>query len=1006
MWYAFDDYILDAQRYELHRAGKPVPLRPKPFEVLAYLLAHRDRIVPKDELLEHLWAGRFVGDSTLNSCIKEVRRAIGDSGAVPRLLRTVRGRGYRFVAPVEERPNAQAGTMDGAPQSRPDTVVTLPQDAHDMARVPPPQGAAVEPDGRAALDATAAEGLLRRGAATPVKEWKVVTVLCCAPAEAPVGSAPLEPEVRYLQMHDIYALARKAVQRYGGTLQPVVGERIMAVFGAPVAQEDHAQRAALAALELQRRLREARADRKPQLGDVPALRLGLHTGVVAIGGLGDDPATSGAVVGNTVTGAIALQEHAAPETILCSEATARLVQEVVRVAVASPVPVAGQATPMPAYTVLWRRVRRRPLGPRERRVWTPFVGRARELQTLQALLAQVEEGWGQVVGVVGEPGIGKSRLVYEFHRSLHGRAVTYLAAGCISHGAATPYLPIVALLRHNCGLTEGDAPATIAAKVRASLAEVGLAPDAGAPYLLHLLGVSAGTEGLAELSPQALKARTIEILVQLAVQGAHRRPLVLEVENLHWIDPSSEEVLGTLVEQLVGARILLLLTYRPGYRPPWIDKSYATQLALPRLAPRDSRRVLQAIVRTASVPEAMMQAILARAEGNPLFLEELAYTVVEQGGSHRSVGVPTTLQTVLASRIDRLPPEAKHLLQLAAVIGKDVAVPLLEAIAELSPVALQRGLAHLQGAELLYETTRVADRTVTFKHALIREAAYQSLLWSTRQEYHGRIAQELEERFPGTAESQPELVAHHYTEAGLSVQAIPYWQQAGQRAIERSANLEAVAHLTKGLELLATLPDTPERLRHELDMLTSLGPALTITRGPGSPSVEQVYTRARELCQQVGEPRQLFPVLWGLWRLFNYREELQRAGELGKQLLTLAQQVQDRALLLEAHHALWPTLFYLGELAAARGHLEQGMALYDPQQHRSHAFLYGGHDPGLCCHAYTAWTLWALGYPDQALKSKRSRCSPWPRSSHTLRAWLVPLAPTSCSTSSCARGRP
>jgi DNA-binding winged helix-turn-helix (wHTH) protein/class 3 adenylate cyclase len=392
MWYAFDGYILNAQRYELHRAGNPVPLRPKPFEVLAYLLAHRDRIVPKDELLEHLWAGRFVGDATLNSCIKEVRRAIGDSGGVPRLLRTVRGRGYRFIAPVEERPNAQAGTIGGAPQSRPDMVVTLAQDADEVVPVPLPQRAAIEPDGRAAIDATAEEGLFRRGTATPVKEWKVVTVLCCAPAEAPVGLAPPELEARYLQMHDIYALARNAVQRYRGTLQPVVGERIMAVFGAPVAQEDHAQRAALAALELQQRLRRARVDHQSQSGDVPVLRLGLHTGVVAVGGLEDDPAMSSAVVGNTVTGAIGLQEHAAPETILCSESTARLVQEVVRVAVADPVPVAGQATPMPAYMVLWRRLRRRPIGPRERRVWTPFVGRTRELQTLQALFAQVEEG--------------------------------------------------------------------------------------------------------------------------------------------------------------------------------------------------------------------------------------------------------------------------------------------------------------------------------------------------------------------------------------------------------------------------------------------------------------------------------------------------------------------------------------------------------------------------------------------------------------------------------------
>jgi predicted ATPase/DNA-binding winged helix-turn-helix (wHTH) protein len=971
--YAFDDYILDAQRYELHRAGNAVPMRPKPFEVLAYLLAHRDRIVPKDELLTHLWTGRFVGDATLNSCIKEVRRAIGDSGAVPRLLRTVRGRGYRFVAPVDERPNTEAGTMDEAPQ--PNSVVSPSQDAHGVVPVLPLQGAAAELEGCTAMDAAAEEGHLRRGGTTPITEWKVVTVLCCAPVEAPVGAASLVPEARYLQMHDLYVRARTAVRRYGGTLQPVVGERITAVFGAPLTQEDHAQRAVLAALELQRRRRETHVNRTPLSGDVPALRLGLHTGVVAIGGMEDDPTTSGAVVGNTVTGAIALQEHAAPATILCSEATARLVHGLVQVAAAGPVGVAGQVTPMLAYRIRWHRVRPRLSGPRERRVRTPFVGRVHELQTLQALLMRVEEGWGQVVGVVGEPGLGKSRLVYEFHRSLHGRAVTYLGADCISHGAATPYLPILALLRHNCGLTERDAPPTIAAKVRASLMEVGLVPEVGIPYLLHLLGVSAETARLAGLSPQALKARTIELLVQLAVQLAQRSPLVLEVENLHWIDPSSEEVLGTLVEQLIGARILLLLTYRPGYRPPWIDKSYVTQLALPRLAPRDSRQVVQAIVRKVSVPEAAMQVILTRAEGNPLFLEELASTFVEQDDSQHSGGLPTTIQAVLASRIDRLPPAAKRLLQVAAVIGKDVAVPLLEAIAESPPAVLQQNLALLEAVELLYETMRVTDRTVTFKHALVREAAYQSLLRSTRQEYHARIAQILEVRFPETAESQPELLAHHYTEAGLVVQAIAYWRQAGQRAIQRSADLEAVAHLTKALELLAILPHTPERTQLELDMLTVLGPVLANTRGPGSPAVERVYTRARELCRPVGEPRQLFPVLWGLWRFYNYRAELQRSRELGKQLLTLAQQVQDPALLLEAHHALWPTMFYLGELTAGREHLEQGMALYDPEHHRSHAFLYGGHDPGVCCRLYTAWTLWALGYPDQALKASEQACT-------------------------------
>jgi predicted ATPase len=306
--------------------------------------------------------------------------------------------------------------------------------------------------------------------------------------------------------------------------------------------------------------------------------------------------------------------------------------------------------------------------------------------------------------------------------------------------------------------------------------------------------------------------------------------------------------------------------------------------------------------------------------------------------------------------------------QLGATLGREFTYALLQAVAPWNEETLQRGLQQLVAAEFLYQQGLPPQATYRFKHALIQEAAYQSLLRSTRQQHHQRIAQVLEAQFPDTAQTQPELLAHHYTEGGLGTQAIPYWQLAGQRAVERSAHLEGVVHLRKALEGLATLPDTPERLQHELDLLTLLGSALTRTSGPGSSAVEQVYTRARELCQQVGEPRQLFPVLWGLWRLSNYREELQRARELGQQLLTLAHQVQDPALLLEAHHALWPTLFYLGELAAARGHQAQGMALYDPQQHRSHAFLYGGHDPGECCHAYMAWTLWALGYPGQALQ--------------------------------------
>ena len=296
---------------------------------------------------------------------------------------------------------------------------------------------------------------------------------------------------------------------------------------------------------------------------------------------------------------------------------------------------------------------------------------------------------------------------------------------------------------------------------------------------------------------------------------------------------------------------------------------------------------------------------------------------------------------------------------------------LLQAVAPWDEATVQRGLHQLVEAEFLYQQGLPPQATYRFKHALIQEAAYQSLLKSTRQQHHQRIAQVLETQFPELVATQPELLAYHYTAAGLAGQAIPHWQRAGERASERSANVEAITHLTTGLEVLATLPETPTRMQQELALQIALGPAFVVTRGPASPAVEQVYARAQELCQQVGETPQLFPVLWGLWRLYNNRCEYQRARALGERLLRLAQQVHDAALLLEAHHALWATLLWSGEFAAARPHLEQGRALYDPQQHHAHALLYGGHDPGVCCLCHAALSLWILGYPDQALQRIR-----------------------------------
>ena len=949
MRYTFGDYILDSQRYELHRAGKPVPLRPKAFEVLAYLLAHRDHVVPKDELLEHLWPSQFVGDATLNSCIKEVRKAIGDSGVMSRLLRTVRGRGYRFVAPVGEQDHPRP---EGVPQLAPSPAVLA---AREGSSPPTPAAAASEADLSPADVLDAGE------------EYKAVTVLCVALAEAPALAGRLGPEAMHRVMQAVVAHAQEVVRRYEGTIVHVTGEGFTALFGAPMAQEDHARRAVLAALELRQRLHDHPAIRAHTGGEALATRMGLHTGPAVVGRLPREPQRLYTATGVTTHLTARLQQLATPGAILISAATSRLVQAEVHVEVCASLDSDGRSPAVPAYAVQGVVQQRAGVPGWGGRPLSRFVGRARELAVLHACLVQAAQGQGQVVGVAGEPGMGKSRFLYEFAQSLSGRPVTYREAHCLAYGSATPYLTVRALLRQACGLSEADGPEVIAVRVHRYLQEAGGAQQDEAPLLLELLDVPVDAPRLASLDPKARKARTFALLQQITLHEGQRRPLVLAVENLHWIDATSEEWLATLVDRLAGAAILLLTTYRPGYRPPWMDKSYATQLALPRLTPHDSLAVVRSVSRTAPIPDRLTQEIIAKAAGNPFFLEELARSALEEGDCDGALTIPDTIQAVLGARIDRLPPAEKRLLQTMAVIGKDVPFPFLLAGAEAPEEALHRSLSQLQTAEFLNESQLLPTRIYTFKHALIQEVAYQSLLQSTRRDIHRRIARALAEGFPDVAATQPELLAHHYTEAGLSARAVVYWQRAGDRAIQRSANVEAIAHLTRGLDLLKTLPDTPERRRQELHLQVALGAPLTATKGRGAPETRHVYTRARELCRQVGETPELARVLYGLWDFYNYSGELQTALEVGEELLRLAQSVQDPVHLLQAHRALGGTLFWRGAMVPALTHLEQGMAFYDPANLRSEAFK-SGHAAGVACLSHGARMLWALGYPAQALK--------------------------------------
>jgi predicted ATPase len=518
-------------------------------------------------------------------------------------------------------------------------------------------------------------------------------------------------------------------------------------------------------------------------------------------------------------------------------------------------------------------------------------------------------------------------------------------------------------------------------KIETMLAELGFLPQLHelVPLFAALLSLPLNDRypPLA-LTPERQKQKTLEALLDWLRKRSEKQPMLLILEDLRWMDPSTQELLGLLIEQGQTERFFVLLTFRPEFIPPW-SGTHLTHVALARLTKQQVAVMVELKSGATALPTEVAEQVAAKTDGVPLFVEECTKMLLESGllrevnGQYVLTGtlprdaIPSTLHDLLMARLDRL-GTAKEVAQFGATIGREFTHELLQAVSPLDAETLERAVGKLVEAELLFKKGRPPHVSYLFKHALIQDVAYQSLLRSKRQQYHQQIARVLAEQFPETAETQPELLAQHYTEAGLIGQAIPYYQRAGQRAVERSANMEAISHLTKGLELLKTLPDTLERAQQELTLQIALGAPLIATKGYTAPEVEQTYTRARELCQQVGETPDLFPALWGLWLFYNVRGDYQTACALGEQLLALAQQVQDPAHLLQAHHALWSTLFNLGELASARAHIEQGMALYDPQQHRSHAFLYGRHDPGVCCLSHAAFALWYLGYPDQALK--------------------------------------
>jgi class 3 adenylate cyclase/predicted ATPase len=795
-------------------------------------------------------------------------------------------------------------------------------------------------------------------------------------------SRQLDPEDYRAAVRAYQAACAPVIERFDGHIAQYLGDGLLVYFGYPLAHEDDTQRAVRAGLAMVEAMGALATRLEQQHGVRLAVRVGMHTGPVVVGEMGAGGRREQLALGETPNVAARLESLAAPNTVVISAAVHHLVQGYFVCDDLGAPALKGVDTPLQVYRVLGESGAQSRLDVPSPRGLTPLVGREAEVTLLLDRWAQVKDGLGQVVLLSGEGGIGKSRLVQVLRDHLAGEPYTRLECRCLPYHSNSALYPMIDLWQRVLRFDTAEAPADKLHRLEQMLLQYRLPLAETVPLFAALLSLPDDRYPALALTPRQQQQKTLEALLALLVAYAAQEPLLIIVEDLHWVDPSTLEFLSLLVDQGPTARMLTLCTCRPQFPPPWPPRAHIAHLTLTRLPRPQVGRMVTAVAGGKALPAEVVQQIVTRSDGVPLFVEELTKLVLASGllrehedhyaltGPLPPLAIPATLQDALMARLDQL-GSAKAVAQLGAILGREFPYELLRAVAPLDELELWRGLVQLVQAEVLYQRGALPQATYLFKHALIQEAAYQSLLRSTRQQYHQRIAQVLVEQFPETAETQPELVAHHYTEAALTQYAVGYWQRAGQRALARSANLEAVAHLSKGLALLKTLPETAERTQHELDLQITVGPALMAIKGPGASEVEQVYMRARVLCTQVGETPQLFPVLWGLREWYTTRGELQTARELGEQGLALAQHQDDATLVLEAHAALAATLFYLGEFAAACSHAAQGLALYDPQEHRHLAYRGAGYDVGVLCLNHLSASLGYLGYADQALQKSR-----------------------------------
>jgi predicted ATPase/class 3 adenylate cyclase len=803
-------------------------------------------------------------------------------------------------------------------------------------------------------------------------ERRQVTVMFSDLVGSTALSARMDPE----DLREVISAYQKCVtdtvQRFGGFVAKYMGDGVLLYFGYPQAHEDDAERAVRAGLVLVAAVGALKTHAPLQT------RIGIATGLVVVGDLiGSGASQEEAIVGETPNLAARLQGIAEPNSVVIADSTRKLVGNLFELEDLGSQELKG----ISGVARAWAAVRPASVESRFDALHTSglteLVGREEELEILLRRWSRAKAGEGQVVLLSGEPGIGKSRLTAALMERLAGEPHTRLRYFCSPQHTESALYPIISQMKRAAGFTHEDNAQAKLDKLHALLAPSSTTSQ-DAALLAEMLSLpNDESHRTFELDPQQRRQRTLQALTAQIEALSRSNPVLMIFEDVHWIDPTSLEALGRILDRLRTLGVLLIATYRPEFEPPWIGRHHVTALTLNRLGESEMGAMIDHVTGNKPLPKSITQDIIERTDGIPLFVEEMTKAVLEADNERdtettiaavptSAVLVPASLHASLMARLDRL-STAKQIGQIGAAIGREFSYTLLAVVAGKTDAEVVSALDRIVAAGLLFRQGVPPQATYLFKHALVQEAAYGSLLRAQRQDLHARIAEAYTSRFTETARTQPELIAYHFTQAGMSEPAIDYWRRAGDLAMARSANAEAIHHFSAALELVPTLNGTPEREAKELELCVKLGPALMIVKGMASSEVHAIYTRAAGL--RTGEDSQdRFKALWGLFYYSMASGRLREAATFARELLMLAQRLGADDLVLEAYHAKWATSVWCGEFSAADLECGEGISRYDRTRHHALAFAFSGHDPGSCAHVGRAISRLLLGFPNQAIK--------------------------------------